>query len=346
MTFDATTFDAMTPDALTPMLATTGPVPRRDGEWAYEVKWDGVRVLATVRDGALRLRSRPRANTPTGNDVTGRYPELEELAGVRMAGSDATGPFVIDGEVVLFDDDGRPSFQALQHRMHIADPAEARRLAAERSVVFIAFDVLWTPDGSCIDRTYDERRELLFDLVFPGERVLVPSAELGDPDDFIEFCRSRRLEGVMSKRRDSRYRPGRRSDHWVKTKFSRSQEFVVLGWTEGTGARSAHLGALLLGYHDADGALTYCGKVGTGFDDRELRALAPELASRARPAGDVASSIVTAVPRQKTAVHWLEPTLVVQVTFAEWSPTGNLRHPSYQGRRSDIDPASVVREPD
>lgn len=335
----------MNPDALTPMLATTGTVPRRDGVWAYEVKWDGVRVLATVRDGGVRLRSRPRGAS-AGNDVTGRYPELAELAGVRMPGLDADGPFVIDGEVVMFDDDGRPSFQALQHRMHIADPAEARRLAAERSVVFVAFDLLWTPSGSCVDLTYDERRAMLLALEFTGERVLVPSAELGPPDDFIEFCRARRLEGIVAKRRDSRYRPGRRSDHWVKTKFSRSQEFVVLGWTEGTGARSAHLGALLLGYHDDSGVLTYCGKVGSGFGDRELRALVPELTARRRDADTVDPSLVAAVPKQKTAVHWVDPTMVVQVTFGEWSPSGHLRHPSYQGRRADIDPANVIREPD
>jgi len=331
----------VTPESLTPMFATTGPVPRREGVWAYEVKWDGVRVLATVRDGAVRLRGRPRGMATAGNEVTTRYPELAELADVRLAGSDATGPFVIDGEVVMFDDDGRPSFPALQHRMHIADPAESRRLAAERSVVFIAFDVLWVPDGSCVDRTYDERRGLLADLEFGGGRVLVPSAELGEPDSFIEFCRARRLEGIVAKRRDSIYRPGRRTDHWVKTKFTRSQEFVVLGWTEGTGARSAHLGALLLGYYDDADRLTFCGKVGTGFTDRELRALAPELAALAREA-----PTVDGVPKQKTAIHWVEPTMVVQVTFGEWSPSGQLRHPSYQGRRSDIDPRRVIREPD
>lgn len=337
----------MTPEEVTPMFATTGPMPRRVDAWAYEVKWDGVRALATVRDGAVRLRGRPRGAAVIGSDITARYPELAELADVRRggSGSDPAGPFVIDGEVVMFDDDGRPSFQALQHRMHIADPAESRRMAAERSVVFVAFDVVWTPDGPCFDRTYDERRSVLEELEFSGQRVLVPSAQLGDPDDFVDFVRSRRLEGIVAKRRDSVYRPGRRSDHWVKTKFNLSQEFVVVGWTEGTGARSVHLGALLLGYHH-HGVLTYCGKVGTGFADRELRALAPELAARALDVELVDPALVAAVPRQKTAVHWVEPTMVVQVTFGEWSPSGHLRHPSYQGRRDDIDPRTVIREPD
>jgi len=332
----------MTPDQLTPMSATTGPLPRREGAWAYEVKWDGVRVLATVGSGSLRLRSRPRAAGSRGNDVTARYPELDELAQVRGPGATGPDPWVIDGEVVMFDDNGRPSFNALQHRMHIADPAESRRMAAERSVVFVAFDVLWTPAGPCYERTYDERRAVLSSLEFDGDRVLVPSAQLGDPDPFVEFVRSRDLEGVVAKRRDSVYRPGRRTDHWVKVKFSRSQEFVVVGWTEGTGARSASLGALLLGYHD-EGRLVFCGKVGTGFGDRELRLLGDELAARARETSPLAD--VAAVPRQKTPIHWVDPTLVVQVTFGEWSDSGHLRHPSYQGRRTDVDPTKVVREP-
>ena len=227
-----------------------------------------MRALAYLPAGdpdGLRLRAR------TGNDITTRYPELAEVGQVRSPNS-GDGPIVLDGEVVMFDDDGRPSFGALQHRMHIADPAVSRRLAAERSVVYVVFDVLWGPDGSYLDRTYDERRALLADLEFAGDRVLVPSAELGDPATLVEFCRSRELEGVISKKRDSRYRPGDRTSSWVKTKFLRSQELLVLGWTEGTGGRAGHLGALLLGYHEADGTLRFAGKVGTGFSDRELKA--------------------------------------------------------------------------
>lgn len=246
----------MTPERLTPMAATTSRLPRgAPGTWAYEVKWDGVRVLAVIGDGRLVLRSRPRGEG-LGNDVTARYPELAGLAHAHLAGDPPGSPLVLDGEVVMFDDDGRPSFPALQHRMHIADPAEARRLAAERSVVFVAFDVLWSAEGPCVERTYDERRALLATLALAdgdAERVLMPSAQLDDPDPLVAFCEARGLEGVIAKRRDSRYRPGRRSDAWIKVKFTRSQEFVVVGWTEGTGNRSAHLGALLLGVHDAEG---------------------------------------------------------------------------------------------
>jgi bifunctional non-homologous end joining protein LigD len=319
------------------MLATLGPVPPRHDEWAYEVKWDGIRALATVAAGKVRLRGRPTrsGSAPSGTDITGRYPELEELA----AAAPREGTIVVDGEVVMFDESGRPSFEALQSRMHIADPAVSRRLAAERSVVYVVFDVLWTPAGDCLKRTYDERRELLMGLDLQTERVLVPLARTGDPGPFIEMCRERELEGIVSKRRDSIYRPGQRTTAWVKTKFTRSQEMVVVGWTEGTGARSSHLGALLLGYHDETG-FRYGGKVGTGFRDREMRELLAELGARASD-----TPAVEGVPRQKTAVHWVEPTLVVEIAFAEWSSAGHLRHPSYKGRRSDIDPRSVVREP-
>ena len=329
----------MTPDTITPMTATTGRLPRGPaGTWAYEVKWDGVRALATVRDGGLRLRSRPRGNG-AGNDVTGRYPELAELAGVRL-GALGDGPYVLDGEVVLFDDDGRPSFPLLQHRMHVADPSEARRLAAERSVVYVAFDLLWTPAGPCWDLTYDERRRLLGELDLPGRHVHVPPAIVDDPDPFVDMCRARGLEGVVAKRRAGRYRPGRRTDSWIKVKFTRRQEFVVVGWTEGTGGRSAYLGALMLGVHDEDGVLVYCGKDRTGFSDSELRALDGVLAPLERD-----EPTVTGAPTQRTVVHWVEPSVVVQVTFGEWSPSGHLRHPSYEGRRDDVDPRRVVREP-
>lgn len=321
------------------MLATTGPLPRRAG-WAYEAKWDGMRALATCNDGRVKLRAR------TGNDITARYPELAEMGEVRFGdhappgtGGGATPPFVIDGEIVMFDDEGRPSFTALQHRMHIADPQVAKELASRRSVTFVAFDVLWTPEGSCLDRTYDQRRAVLERLEFPEGRVVVPPARLGEPDEFVDFCRSRGLEGVIAKRRESVYRPGRRTDNWIKWKFVRSQELLVLGWTEGTGTRDAHVGALLLGYHDGHGSLAFAGKVGTGFTDRELRELAVILAPLAR------DEPLVDIPRQRTAVHWVEPTLVVDVTFAEWSPDGHLRHPSYRGRRPDVDPSKVIREP-
>jgi bifunctional non-homologous end joining protein LigD len=308
-------------------------MPTRGGPWAYEVKWDGMRALAVVRNGEVRLRAR------TGNEITARYPELAELGEARATASGrGDGPLVLDGEVVMFDEDGRPSFGALQHRMHIADPAVSRKMAAERSVVFVAFDVLWGPDGSSLERTYDERRELLAGVEFAGERVLVPSAELGEPDGLVAFVTERRLEGVIAKKRSSIYRPGQRTQSWIKTKFTQSQEFVVLGWTEGTGARAAHLGALLLGYRDASGAWCFAGKVGTGFSDRELGELGAQLArlDEIEPHLDV--------PRQKTAVHWVAPTLVVEVEFAEWSPGGSVRHPTYRGRRTDKDPRDVVRE--
>jgi len=318
---------------LSPMLATAGPVPRSDGRWAYEVKWDGIRALARIEKGAVTLRAR------TGNDITIRYPELADLA-TEADGLDSQGTWVIDGEVVMLDESGRPSFQALQHRMHLTDTLQIQRMAAERSVVFMVFDVLRVPDGPVIALSYDERRELLDDLGLPPQRAPVPAAELGDPTPLIEFCQRQGLEGIVAKRRDSIYVPGRRSTAWVKHKFIRRQEMLVVGWTEGTGGRAKSMGALLLGYWSLEGELQFAGKVGTGFSDAELTALMGELRSR-----EVKTPTVDA-PRMRTPTHWVEPTLVVEVGFSEWSPSGHLRHPSYQGRRNDIDPATVIREPD
>lgn len=325
----------MNPDSLSPMTATTGALPRREAAWAYEVKWDGMRALATCRGGAVRLAAR------TGNDITVRYPELAEMGSTTLDGIEGTvdDPIVVDGEIVMFDAQGRPSFGDLQHRMHVSDPATARRLAAESSVVFVAFDLLWTPVGPCVDRTYDERRHLLEQLEFAGDRVLRPPIEVGEPDAFVEFCRDRGLEGVVAKRRDAPYRPGRRSDAWVKVKFRRRQEFVVIGWTEGNGVRSGQFAALMLGYYDDAGDLHYAGKAGAGFSDRELRSLAAELRGLARDEPAVVA------PDQRRAVHWVDPVMVVEVAFVEWSPTGHLRHPAYLGRRTDVDPRSVRREP-
>ncbi len=328
------------------MQAVSGPLPRRADEWVYEVKWDGMRALATIAGGRARLRTR------TGTDVTSRYPELAGLgsaaldrAALDLSGlvtADACGgdPLVIDGEIVMFDEQGRPSFGALQHRMHVTDEAAAQRLAAERSVMFVAFDVLWTPAGSLLTKSYDQRRDVLSSVRFECRHAMTPAAELGDPDGFVEFCRGRGLEGVVAKRRDSAYRPGRRSDTWVKSKFFRRQEFLVIGWTEGSGGRAQLLGALLLGYYDTNGRLAFAGKVGTGFSDRELADLRAELDHLSIDGADVA------VPRQRSPVHFVEPTMVVEVSFVEWSEAGHLRHPAYQGRRMDVDARRVVRERD
>lgn len=309
-----------------PMLAVPGPLPRGDG-WAYEVKWDGVRAVAEVTGGTLRLTAR------TGADITGRYPELTEL--VDQLGNDA----VLDGEVVLLDADGRPSFQMLQRRMHIADPAVARALARTSPVALMIFDVMSVGDSDLRAEAYDARRAALEGLGIESAHVRVPAAHRGDPAPLVEFCTSRGLEGIVAKRRASPYRNGRRSPDWIKHKLVTEQELVVVGWTQGERARASTFGALLLGRRARPGGpLLYAGRVGSGFRDDELRRWTELLRANERAAPTVVSPLT---PR---GARWAEPLFVAQVRFTEWTEEGIVRHSTYRGQRDDIDPADVVVE--
>ncbi|MEZ5320882.1 MAG: non-homologous end-joining DNA ligase [Microthrixaceae bacterium] len=333
-----------TPRALRPMNAVAGPVGRRRGEWAYEVKWDGMRALAHIAGGTVRLVAR------SGNDVTVGYPELSELGVVRLVAdpegpadaplAEPASPLVLDGEIVRFDEAGRPDFAALQERMGVVDPMEAAALAVVAPVVFVVFDVLWTPVGSVLDLPYDRRRALLGALDGIGGRVLIPPVSY-DETAMVEVCRERGLEGVVAKRRDSTYRPGARSEHWRKTKFTDEVDAAVVGWTEGSGAREGSIGALLLALPDRGAApgWRFCGKVGTGMGARELLVLGAALADA------VPASPLAPLDSQRTGVHWVEPAFVVAVRFAEWSPSGRLRHPVYLGLRPHVALRSLVSHP-
>lgn len=317
-----------------PMKAVTGELPADDDGWAYEIKWDGMRVVAGIDDGGLH------AVSTRGLDVAPRFPELgplaEGLRGHRV---------VLDGEVVAFEA-GRADFSRLQHRMHVADPSEARRRAGTVPVAYVVFDLLQLDGHDTTVLPYLDRRRLLVDLVEPGPAWQVPAHRVGDGASLLAAAREQRLEGLMAKRLASRYEPGRRSPSWRKIKVRNRQEFVVGGWTAGAGGRSGHLGALLIGYHDPEVSpsadrLTFAGSVGTGFDRAELERLADLLA----PLADTRCPFVDPLPPPvvRTA-SWIRPVLVVEVTFAEWTPDGRLRHPSYLGRRTDRDPGEVVRE--
>lgn len=310
---------------LAPMLAVSGDLPTDDAFWSYEVKWDGVRVLAEVVAGRLVLRSR------NGNDVTAAYPELAGLAAA--VGRDA----VLDGEVVAFDDQGRSNFGLLQERMHVRHPGAA--LLRSTPVQLLLFDLLRLDGQDAQSLTYDERRDLLTSLALQGESWSVPPAfPVGR--DLLEATRAQGLEGVMAKRRDSRYLPGRRSDAWLKVKNIRRASVIVAGWKPGNGGRAGRIGSLVLGVQGASG-LEYAGHVGTGFTDVTLARLGEQLTPLQRPE----SPFATAVPRlyAKDAV-WVEPVLVAEVDYTEWTREGRLRHPSYKGLRDDIDPQDVRRE--
>lgn len=312
------------PYDLRPMLATAGALPPDDDHWAYEVKWDGVRVLAAIDADRFTLTSR------VGNSVTAGYPEL---AGIVDA---VRQPVLLDGEVVAMRD-GRPDFGLLQTRMHVRGPAAA--LVASTPVTLCVFDLLHVGEVSLLGSSYDERRSLLEALGLDGPRWQTPPAFLGDGAAISEATRAQGMEGVVAKRRDSAYEPGRRSASWVKVKHVRHQSAVVIGWKPGGGGRSGQLGSLLLAVQGADG-LTFAGHVGTGFSGATLRLLGDVLAPLRR---DAAAAID--VPREyaRHAV-WVEPRLVVEVEFTEWTREGRLRHPSYKGLRDDVDPESVVRE--
>lgn len=302
--------------------------PRLDpAEWAFELKWDGIRALATVRDGRVTLRSR------NGNDLTAQYPELQELA--QRAGVDG----VYDGEIVALDRRGRPSFQLLQNRMGLTKTREVDAARATTPVRLLLFDVLEADGHELTRHGYTARREALATVVVPGGVVEVPDAVEGDFAAALAESARLGLEGVVAKKRSSKYAEGRRSETWLKVKHHLTQEVVVGGWRPGAGRRAGGIGSLLLGVPGPDG-LEYVGRVGTGFRDRDLDEIADVLEPLARK-----TSPFVDVPRPDARdARWVRPSRVGEVRFAEWTGDGRLRQPSWRGWRPDKDPGAVVRE--
>lgn len=305
------------------MLASSAPLPEGES-WAYEVKWDGVRALVAVEGGRVRATSR------NGNDITGAFPELQALPTL-LDTTAATA--LLDGELVALVD-GLPDFGALQQRMHTRSPRA--ELVHAVPVTFVPFDVLHVEETSLLAASYDVRRDILNSL-----GLEVPAPFTGDAQVLLDLTFAQGLEGLVAKRRDSPYLPGRRSDCWVKAKHTRRQSAVVCGWKGGDQGRAPALGSLLLGVHGPHG-LVYAGHVGTGFSAASRRQVAADLAPLSRPS----SPYDGPVPAEHAKVaHWVEPVLVADVQFAAWTRDGRLRHPSYKGMRDDLDPAQVSREP-
>ena len=301
--------------------ANADTLPADDDAWAYEVKWDGYRILAFVEGGRLRLQTRNLL------DATAQFPMLAGLAGAVPL------DVVLDGEVVAFDEHGRPSFGALQQR--------GRRGA---HISYLIFDVLEIAGRSTCALPWRERRRLLEQLGLDGgDAWRVPPAHVGGGAAMLAATEAQGLEGVIAKRVDSTYEPGRRSGAWRKIKHWGRQEFVVGGWLPGKGARSGGIGSLLVGVHDASGALRYCGRVGTGFTDAELDRLGALLRPAQRPDSPFDPGVPLPAEVRRTA-RYVEPALVVEVAFAEWTHTGTIRQPSYKGLRPDKAPHEVVRE--
>jgi len=322
------------PASLAPMLARPGSPPAgRLAEWAVEMKWDGVRALAFIESGQVRLVSR------AGQDISATYPDL---AGLGPAVTAVTGgQALLDGEIVAFTD-GRPDFEALQPRMHVASADAAFRLSATIPVTYLAFDALQADGVRLTPLSYLERREVLSTLISNGPRWLAPPNFPGPDLDAVRAASvANGLEGVVAKRLDSVYEPGARPGSWLKVKNQLSQEVVVAGWKPGQGNRTGLVGSLLVGVHSSSGALLYAGHVGTGFSDSVLRMLTRRLDALRR----LDSPFDGPVPAEyaRPAV-WVEPRLVIEVTFDRWTRAGRMRAPAYRGLRDDKDPADVVRE--
>ncbi len=316
------------PELVLPMLAVAGELPAERGrQWRYEFKWDGVRTITYVEGGRVRLVSRAE------HDRTAAYPEIRALG-------DALGSrqLVLDGEIIALDAAGRPSFEALQPRMLVDDAARARRLAATVPVTYMVFDLLHLDGASTLALPYVERRRLLDGLGLGGDHWTVPASHEGPGADLLEAAKGAGLEGVVAKRADSPYRPGQRSGDWVKVKLQRTQSVVIGGYTQPKGSRSG-FGALLVGIPGPEG-LVYAGKVGTGFSEQAIT----ELLSRLQPLRRAVPPFAGSVPSTDAAdATWVEPELVGEVRFSEWTRAGRLRQAAWLGLR-DVAPSDVVRE--
>lgn len=311
------------------MAVLRDELPPEDGTWAYEMKWDGVRAVVHID------RGRPRVMSRNGNDMTAAYPELRDLA--ESLGSLQV---VLDGEIVALDRQGKPSFAALQPRMHVTDAAQIRRLQGSTPVTFMAFDILHLDGRSTLSLPYEDRRRLLESLGLEGPSWRTPPAWYSDGASVLAAAAEQGLEGIVAKRRDSPYRPGRRPDTWVKVKHLRTQEVVIGGWKPGSGRRGGVLGSLLLGI-PAEGGLAYVGKVGTGFTDDALAELTRRLTKLERDESPFAGTVPQVDARD---ARWVEPRIVGEVRFGEWTRDGRLRHPAWRGIRPDKLPSDVVRE--
>ncbi len=318
------------PPRLRPMLARSGGQPPDDGSWALEMKWDGVRALAYVAGGEVRLVSR------AGETITPAYPELHAL-GAALTGRQV----LLDGEIVVLGSGGWPDFEALQPRIHVRSPLAAQQLAVIRPVTYLAFDLLHLNGLSLLDAPYRQRRALLEALHLQGPRWQTPpSFTAVAVDEALRVSRAHALEGIVAKRLDSRYEPGRRSPSWVKIKNIYHQEAVVGGWQPGAGHRTGQVGSLLAGIYEPAG-LAYAGHVGTGFTQQALVLLGERLPPLRRRTSPFATTVP---PAQARTAIWTEPVIVIEVTFAGWTHSGRMRAPAYRGLRTDKDPAGIVRE--
>lgn len=308
-------------DLPAPMLAKRGRPGA--GQWCYEMKWDGVRAIAGISGGKVRVNSR------NGNDVSATYPELQELAALAGQG------VIVDGEIIALNEQGVPDFGVLQRRMKLSSEAKVNAERARTPIYYMVFDILADDGESLLNKTYAERRKRLLETLEPGTSILIPPAHGSDRDAAFAASKELGLEGVIAKRTNSKYVPGERSDSWVKIKHEHHQEAVVIGWRPSD--KGDGLASVIVAVPNEDGKLTYAGRVGSGFTDRQREGILAELRKLERKTAPV-SAVPNDVARD---AHWVRPELVTEVRYGEVTQSGALRHPTWRGWRSDKTPGDI-----
>lgn len=316
------------PPSLSPMLAETAPAPFVNRDWLFEPKLDGIRAIALIRPGEVRLLS--RRGLEMGRQFPALLEELSRLEGRSLA---------LDGEIVAPDERGVPSFQRLQRRLNLEREADLRRMESQVPVIYYVFDLLYLDGYDLRSVPLAERKAALAQALPPSQQVRLLEYFQEDGEAAFQAALEHGLEGVIAKERSSLYEEGRRSRWWLKVKALLSDEFVIGGYTRGMGSRADTFGALLLGRFDENGRLTYVGHVGTGFDDQSLAELRARLEALQTPRCPFAQS-----PPQNAPATWVRPELVAEVKFAQWTRDGHLRAPVFLRLREDK-PAAEVRAP-
>ena len=329
-------------DTIKPMLAKPGKLPINSKLYGYEVKWDGIRALLAFHKNHVQITSRNL------HDITGQYPELQTLQ--TFFNKQGINEILLDGEIVAFDKGGRPSFSCLQKRMGLLDPQVISKEMQRTPVVYIVFDLLSFHGQDLMDKPYLERRNFLERLQLENPYCQLSPYKTGPVEKLLKATAALGLEGIVAKRLDSPYQPGKRTGDWLKLKHQQRQELLIAGWLPGKGLRQGTIGSLLLGYYNMTAKeaakkslpqqFLYAGKAGTGFSMQVLHRLIKQLAPLERPTSPFSHKL----PIPMTNIHFVVPKLIGEFEFTEWTPNHTLRHPSFKGFRYDKAPCDIIRE--